>query len=54
MIYNVRGCVVELVEADSEAAAIAELRRQLSTAGFEPYDDPGAGWAFDAFESEEQ
>lgn len=45
--FNVLVGVVELIDAESAEAAVAELRTRLSRAGFEPYEESG-----DAFESE--
>lgn len=36
-IYNVSHVVVDLIDADTPEAAVAELSRRLSAAGFEPY-----------------
>lgn len=38
-IYNVAHSVVDLIEADTPEAAVAELSRRLSAAGFEPYPE---------------
>lgn len=47
-LWNVRLSVVDLVRADSDVDAVADLTRRLRAAGFDVYE----GDAGDAFESE--
>lgn len=51
--YNVCASVVGLIEADSEADAIAKLRTILNRANLDFHVDQSAGWREpNAFESE--
>ncbi|MEN3225174.1 MULTISPECIES: hypothetical protein [Mycobacteriaceae] len=49
-LFNVLSSVVELIEAPTAEAAIADLNTRLRKAGFELYD----GQPSNAFESEPQ
>lgn len=53
MRYNVAVPVVEVLEAPTEAGAIAVLKLRLQTAGFEPYEGELPNGAH-AFEDEDQ
>lgn len=53
-LYNVSASVVGLIEASSEAEAIAKLTRAIESVDLEIHVDPSAGWnGPDAFESEQ-
>jgi hypothetical protein len=51
-VWNVCIPVVDLIRADSEAGAVAELRARLASAGFSAYDGECSGPG--AFLSEDQ
>jgi hypothetical protein len=44
-VWNTRLSVVANLDASSEAAALTELRKALTRAGFEVYDDDGDAFA---------
>lgn len=48
-LYNVKGTVVDLINADSPEAALAELRARLDRHGYTLHDDIDC---WNAFESE--